>query len=161
MGIYKMKKYFEYNGYRGSVEHSVEDMVLHGEILFIGDLVTYEAEGISELRKEFESAVDDYLQTCQEFGKDPDKPFTGSFQVRITPELHRAAAIQSHSEVKALSKYVSEAIEEKLSNKALQVSHNHTPVVTHKIVVDVKESEQEKIQWDQNIQFSNISTQPH
>lgn len=57
---------FTYQGYQGSVETSIEEDVLHGKILFINDLVTYEAVTIKKLRQEFEMAVDDYLETCKQ-----------------------------------------------------------------------------------------------
>ena len=36
--------------------------VCRGKILFIDDLVTYEAASPAKLQKEFEAAVDDYLE---------------------------------------------------------------------------------------------------
>jgi len=35
------------------------------------------------LRKAFEEAVEDYLQTCREQGKEPEHPFKGSFNIRV------------------------------------------------------------------------------
>jgi predicted HicB family RNase H-like nuclease len=52
-------KCFEYKGYSGTVEASIEDGVLHGKILFVSDLVTYEADTVTALKSEFEAAVDD------------------------------------------------------------------------------------------------------
>ena len=60
-----------YNGYCGSVEVSIEDDCLHGKILFISDLVTYEASSPGELAREFRSAVDHYLQKCQQENVSP------------------------------------------------------------------------------------------
>ena len=84
-------KHFEEKGYVGSIEFSIEDSVLHGKLLGLKDLVTYEAETIVELKKEFILAVDDYLETCKEVGKEPEKPFKGVFNVRTGRELHRRA----------------------------------------------------------------------
>lgn len=84
-------KHFEYNGYVGSIEFSIEDNVLYGKILGIKDLVNYEADTLANLKKEFELAVDDYLETCNEIGKEPEKPFKGSFNVRTGRELHKKA----------------------------------------------------------------------
>lgn len=166
MGIYKMKKHFEHNGYKGSIEHSIEDMVLYGEILFIKDLVTYEADNLQELEVQFKSAVDDYLETCEQIGKEPDKVFSGSFQVRISPELHRIMALQAHTEDKTQSKYVAEAIQEKVNSNGMQVNHVHN--VEHNVVVhfeskqDIEIPHQENIQWAvQNIQLSNTQQKHH
>ncbi len=84
-----------YRGYFGSYEVCFEDNVLHGKIEFINDLVTFEAESPEDLKREFEAAVDDYLETCEMVGKDPDKTMTGNFNVRIGEELHRKIAIEA------------------------------------------------------------------
>ena len=69
---------FDYKGYQGSIEVDVESNLLHGKILFVTDLVTYEAKDVAELRREFEAAVDDYLTTCKQLGRDPQQPFSGA-----------------------------------------------------------------------------------
>ena len=58
----------EYKGYQGSVEVSLEDDVLHGKILRITDLVTFEATTPKVLRRAFEQQVDEYLAFCEEEG---------------------------------------------------------------------------------------------
>ncbi len=52
---------FEYRGLLGSVCYSREEQCFFGKILDISGLVTYEAESIPELEKEFRFAVDDFL----------------------------------------------------------------------------------------------------
>ena len=49
----------EHNGYQGSIEVDVGTGLLFGKILFVNDLVTYEAKTVPDLRKEFQAAVDD------------------------------------------------------------------------------------------------------
>ncbi len=58
-----------FNGYQGSVETALADGVVHGKILFIADLVSYEAQTLPELRQAFEEAVVDYVATCKSIGK--------------------------------------------------------------------------------------------
>ncbi len=78
-----MKDILRYKGFIGSIEISIEDDCLHGKLLFINDLVTYEARTPNQLQAEFESAVEDYLTTCKELGRSPDKPFKGTFNIRV------------------------------------------------------------------------------
>lgn len=106
-----MSNVLEYNGYTGSIEASIEDRCLFGKILFISDLVTYEAETVSDLEAEFIAAVDDYLLTCKETGTDPQRPFKGSFNIRISPELHRKAAIEANKENISLNELTAKAID--------------------------------------------------
>ena len=105
--------YLEHKGYYGSVEFSEEDEVMHGQLLFIRDLITYESETAKNLKKEFICAVDDYLKFCEQEGKTPDKPFKGSFNVRVGRELHRRI-ILSLKDGESLNSFITEAVKEKL-----------------------------------------------
>jgi predicted HicB family RNase H-like nuclease len=103
--------YLEYKGYSGTIEPELEDNILYGKIAFIRDLVTYEAATLKELEKEFRASVDDYLETCAELNKEPNKPFKGSFNVRIGSDLHREAMMQAQSQGINLNEFVKKAIE--------------------------------------------------
>ena len=63
-----------HKGYTGSAEVSLEDDCLHGKILSISDLVTYEAETVADLRTQFVATVEHYLAHCAEMGLPPDVP---------------------------------------------------------------------------------------
>lgn len=80
-------KHLKYKGYLGTVEPDFENNILHGKLAFIRDLVTFEAETLADLEREFKTSVDLYLQSCVEDGKEPDAPFKGVFNVRLDPEL--------------------------------------------------------------------------
>lgn len=88
-----MDKLLNYKGYHGSVDFDLNAQLLYGKILHINDLVTYEAETINELTIEFKAAVDDYLDTCKELNKSPDKACSGSFNVRTTAEIHKKLSL--------------------------------------------------------------------
>ena len=88
-------KAMTYKDYTGSAEVSVEDGVLHGRLLGIRDLVTYEADTPAGLEAAFREAVDDYLADCAEEERKPDKPFKGSLNVRIGADLHRQVAMEA------------------------------------------------------------------
>lgn len=54
--------FLNYKGYVGSIRFSKEDKCLYGEVLgMTNHMVTYEGSNLSELKKDFEGAVDDYL----------------------------------------------------------------------------------------------------
>lgn len=105
----------ECNGYQGTAEVDMERGVLRGKILFVSDLVTYEAENPAQLRQEFEAAVADYLETCKALGRQAQVPASGSFNVRVGPDLHRAAQVRAAADkvslndvmIKSLSCYLS------------------------------------------------------
>jgi len=87
-----MKGQLIYKGYIGSVEIDYEDNCLHGRILHINDVVSYGADAPKDLVAAFRSAVDDYLETCKKVGKEPQRSYSGSFNVRVPPELHCKSA---------------------------------------------------------------------
>ena len=68
-----MKNYLEHKGYIGTIEFSADDKVFYGKLEAINDLVTFEGENVIELENNFIDAVEDYLVTCSEFGKEPNK----------------------------------------------------------------------------------------
>ena len=106
-----MKTYMEYKGYQGSVHFNDEDQVLYGKVAFIPALISYEGTDVKSLRESFHEAVDDYLDLCQQQGKEPAKPFKGSFNVRTGPDLHRRAYAYAQEHHKNLNTVVTEALE--------------------------------------------------
>lgn len=110
-----MNNTLSYKGYYTHVQMSMEDQCFFGKIEGIQDLVTYESESFSDVENSFRAAVDDYISACEANGKAPDKPFKGSFNIRITPELHRAAALRAMRDGISLNQFVGESIEQKLN----------------------------------------------
>ncbi|MEI8326181.1 MAG: toxin-antitoxin system HicB family antitoxin, partial [Betaproteobacteria bacterium] len=87
MAIHKLT----HKGFTGSCEVSLEDGCLVGRVLFIDDIVTYEGETVPDLKANFEAAVDRYLAYCKRTGKAANKPYSGTFNVRVGADLHRKA----------------------------------------------------------------------
>ena len=105
-----MKNTLCYKGYYGSVEFSDEDNVFFGRIIGINDRITYEGDNADALRHDFEEAVEEYIETCAQLGKEPEKAYKGTFNVRIEPMLHRQLALYSASNGRSLNSTVEEAI---------------------------------------------------
>lgn len=102
----------KYKDYEGTAELDMVRRVCRGKILFIDDLVTYEAASPTELQTEFEAAVDDYLDTCAALGRAPKKPLRGQFNVRIPPALHKAAALRALADNVSLNDVAVRALDE-------------------------------------------------
>jgi predicted HicB family RNase H-like nuclease len=105
-----MNDILEYKGYYGSIHYSSNDEVFHGKLLAINDLVNFEGVSVAELKSAFQEAVDDYLETCKELGKEPDKTYKGSFNVRIPTSLHREAAVIAARKNISLNDFVKYAL---------------------------------------------------
>ena len=112
-----MKDILKYQDFLASVQFSTEDEVFYGKILGIDDSVTFEGDSVAKLKKAFKEAVSDYIDICEEIGKDPHRSYKGTFNVRIRPELHKKAVISSLEQGKSLNQFVEEAISNYLSTK--------------------------------------------
>ncbi|MBN2867006.1 MAG: type II toxin-antitoxin system HicB family antitoxin [Thiotrichales bacterium] len=108
-----MSELMEYKGYLGTVEYSAEDHCLYGKLAYIRALVNYEAQTVEDLEREFRNAVEQYLASCEKLGVAPQTPLKGTFNIRISPELHRAAVMAAGN--KSLNAFVAEAIEQRLA----------------------------------------------
>jgi predicted HicB family RNase H-like nuclease len=113
----------KYNNYEGTAEVDADRSVCRGHILYIDDVVTYEAENPKDLVKEFRAAVDDYVETCQQIGKAPQKPFKGQFNVRVPPSLHKSASIRALCDGVSLNEVVTLALTTYL-NSGSAVNHH-------------------------------------
>ena len=101
----------KYKDYEGTAELDMERRVCRGKILFIGDLVTYEAASPAQLQQEFEAAVNDYLDTCSTLGRAAQKPLKGQFNVRIPPALHKAAVLRALADGASLNDVLVRALD--------------------------------------------------
>ena len=109
-----MANTIEYNGYIGSVEYSPEDKCFFGKIEMIDDLVTFEATTANELEENFRNAVDEYIQTCKELGRKPQKYYKGVFNVRIDPELHKKIYKEALKTGISLNAFVQQALKKEV-----------------------------------------------
>lgn len=108
---------FRFKGFIGSIEADPVSKCLNGELLYINDLVTYEADTVAKLEIEFKHAVDDYLKTCKELGREPLKPFKGSLNIRIGAALHKEAALFAAIDGISLNEFIKIAIENQVRRK--------------------------------------------
>lgn len=113
----------KYKGYIGSVAYSEADKVFFGKIEGIDGLVNYEGESVAELTTAFEQAVDDYLIFCEEHGVKPDKSYTGTFNVRISPVTHRALAQMARAAGISINAYVKKVLDEAVRQSSSGHSH--------------------------------------
>ena len=110
-----MKNLMEYKGYIGSVEFSQDDCLFYGKVQGIRSLISYEGKNAEDLVSDFHGAVDDYLELCTEEGKEPEKAYKGSFNVRISPELHQKIAIYAMEHDISLNSFVERSVEKELT----------------------------------------------
>ncbi len=61
-----------YKGYAARIEFDERDNIFVGRILGLRTIISFHGETVSELRQEFESAIEDFLRDCKEQGIKPD-----------------------------------------------------------------------------------------
>ena len=112
-----MNDILQYKNYYASVQFSAVDEVFYGKVLGINDLISFEGASVKELKTSFEEAIEDYLDTCGEVGKEPDKTYKGTFNVRVPSTLHKEAALYAAVHNITLNEFVKVAISYTLNHK--------------------------------------------
>ncbi len=105
-----MSSSLSYKGYAARIEFSSEDECFVGHIAGIKDIVGFHGETVAELKAAFEEAVNDYLDTCDQVGKSPQKPFSGELMLQIPPEVHAAVATAAELSGKSINEWATEAL---------------------------------------------------
>lgn len=105
-------KTVSYKGYQASVEF--DDGRLFVKVLHIDDLLIAQCDAASEAQKAAEDLIDAYIEDCAAAGREPMKPFKGTFNVRLSPEVHRRAAMSAAEEGQTLNAWICDAVSEKI-----------------------------------------------
>jgi len=85
--------------------------LFHGEVINTRDVLTFQGRTLDELRTAFADTIADYVEWCRERGREPERPYSGNFTVRLSPELHRRIATQAARRHKSVNSFVAEALE--------------------------------------------------
>ena len=102
----------KYKGYFGSqIEYDTDGKIFTGEVLGLRTVLTFQGRTPEEIETSFKETIDLYLEMCQEDGVSPERPYSGKFNVRIPPELHREIALHAISEKKSINDWVIDAFE--------------------------------------------------
>lgn len=100
----------KYKGYIGHVEYDDEAKIFHGEVVGLRDIITFQGKSVGELEKAFHDSINVYLNWCKERGEKPEKTFSGTFNLRIPPELHAKLALHARTVGISLNSYVTEKL---------------------------------------------------
>ena len=116
-----MKDFLKYKDYLEPVHFNAEDEVFYGKIEGIEVLISFEGSSVLELKKSFQDAVDDYMMLCKESGKKTEKSYKGSFNVRISPEIHRKAKQLAIMKGISLNQFIQKAVETELTKERADI----------------------------------------
>ena len=104
----------KYKNYTGIVEYDPDGKIFTGEAIGLRDVVTFQGRTPEDLENSFRKSVDYYLEMCQQDGVAPLRPFSGRFNVRLSPEIHRQIVERAAQQHVSLNQWVSEAIAQAL-----------------------------------------------
>ena len=109
--------FMKYKGYTGSVEYSEEDNCLYGKVLDLPNdtEITYEGKTVAELKKDFVGAINDYIATCEANGIQPRKSYTGTLNVRISPETHTRIAAMARDAGITINAFIRQVLDKSVS----------------------------------------------
>ena len=82
----------------------------------IDGLVNFEGESVAELTNAFHEAVDDYLAYCAEEGIEPHKSYSGSLNVRLTPDIHTRVAYLAKQAGVSINSFIRTAVEKQIAS---------------------------------------------
>lgn len=99
-----------YKGYHGKVVFDEDSGLLHGEVVDLRDVITFQGKSIDEIKQAFHDSVDDYLEFCSQRNEEPDKPFSGRLMLRLPSNIHRSVYVRAKKEGKSLNEYITEKL---------------------------------------------------
>jgi len=103
-----------HKGFIGTFNYVEEDEILFGKIEGVTDLVTFQGTSIDEVKAAYIEAVEDYIFLCAEVGKEPMKSFKGSFNVRLSPQLHRQVSMEAVKHNMNLNQFIQKTLEQSI-----------------------------------------------
>ena len=110
-----------YKGYIGKVEYDDENRIFSGVVVNTKAVITFYGTSVEELEREFRTSVDDYIEWCKEDGVEPEKPYSGKFNVRFSPELHEEAAVGAKILGISLNSFIERSVRDELKGLSISI----------------------------------------
>jgi predicted HicB family RNase H-like nuclease len=121
-----MKDVMTYKGFIGSVHYAAEDRVFYGKVEGISHLISFEGRAVDELEKGFHYMVDEHIKDCKEKDIPLQKSYKGNLNIRLSPELHKKAALNAALKGISLNQYINDAIRKELHASEPDLDEGYT-----------------------------------
>jgi predicted HicB family RNase H-like nuclease len=105
-------KTVSYKGYIATIEPDIDDGLLVGRVVNTRDLIGFHGETIPQAIESFQAAIEEYIQDCRQRGKEPNKPYSGKFNLRLPPQLHGEIALAAAKAGKSLNHWVIDTLDQ-------------------------------------------------
>lgn len=106
----------KYKGYYGIVQYDDDAKIFHGEVINTRTVITFQGTTVDEIEQAFRDSIDDYLDWCKERNKIPEKPFSGKFVLRLSPELHRQLNLKAKFTDSSLNSFIVNTLEKAVAS---------------------------------------------
>lgn len=80
----------QYKGYTARVHFDADDDVFWGEVTGIRGSITFHADNVTQLKKEFATSIDFYLESCARRGEKPETPGNTKMTLRMAQSIRAA-----------------------------------------------------------------------
>ncbi len=100
----------EVEGYKAKIEYDPELDQFRGEILGLNGSADFYGKSPTALRREFKNSLKVFLEVCNEKQINPNREFSGKFNLRIPPRLHGEIAARASAEDKSINQWVAEIL---------------------------------------------------
>ena len=100
----------KYKDFKARVEYDDDAKIFHGEVIGLKDIITFQGKSVEELEHAFHDSINDYLAWCKKRGEKPEKTFSGTFNLRIPPELHAKLVLHAKTMGLSLNTYITEKL---------------------------------------------------
>ena len=100
-----------HKGYTARIEFDERDNIFVGRVLGLRSIISFHGETVTDLRHEFEVAIEDFLNDCKEQGVKPEKPASGKLMLRVSPEIHGAALVAAQASGHSLNQWATEVLQ--------------------------------------------------
>lgn len=111
-----MKNVIEYKGYFAELSLDIDDDIIVGRVINTADIISFHGDTIEEAKLAFHDVLDTYVESCEQEGIEPARPYSGKFNLRTTPELHKELSKQAKQKGMSLNEFVTSLLERTIHN---------------------------------------------
>lgn len=99
-----------YKGYIAQINMDVDACIIHGRVIGLKDVISFNGESVQEVTQAFHRAVDGYLAVCEELGEKPEKTFSGKIFFRTKPQVHQMICKAAELEGTSISAWMGKVL---------------------------------------------------
>ena len=103
-----------YKKYIARIEPDIDDGILAGRVINTRDIIGFHGETIADAIESFHAVIDEYLEDCKQRGIEPNKLYSGKFNLRVSPKLHSDLATKAAKAGKSLNQWVTDILDQEI-----------------------------------------------